>query len=390
VVRILTNILIFRRFATLSIRLLCVWTCCAYLAAQEVPTPSAPAEQTPLERVVATARVLQDFHFTKDIPDNDVSERVRPLLTDLKHGLRDWIGQLLNDSGSRNPKDAEKAAIASLMAASVYTDSQDAEYGSEEDKHPYGWVEELRIEQPKDNSQLLAVTTTIGLNCGNDTSLYVFQRRSAAWELVLAQEANDYADVGGAHGSFQYAISALEPGGGWYVATANINPWCSSMWQAIRFQVLRPGVAPYAPRILLDQNDTIYLGMDEGPNLALEKDRFRLSWFGGSIAPDVLIRVHVAEFEIGGYSAVRIPPYAVSAQDFIDEWLTLPWEEAEHWTRGKLGEVKYWHDRLHHWYPSPDEWIPWFICNRWLQEMQPILLPIMTLLLPLGRRKRAV
>src|SRR5262249_7368468 len=145
----------------------------------------------------------------------------------------------------------------------------------------YGDVYDIRIQQPEAHPDLLAVTTTIGVCCGDDTSFYLFKRENAEWRLVLAQEANDYDEIDGAQGRFTLAISPPDKQGKFFVVTANVNPWCTSNWQSLRYQVLRIGQSAYEPQILLSEKGTIYLAVDNPVyELKVQRNRFFLKFYG--------------------------------------------------------------------------------------------------------------
>src|SRR5262249_7376806 len=90
----------------------------------------------------------------------------------------------------------------------------------------YGDIEDINIQEPDGHPDLVAATTTLGVCCGSDTSLYLFQRSESAWHLILAQEAEEYDEVSGAQEMFEYRISPPDSDGRFFVVTANVNPWC--------------------------------------------------------------------------------------------------------------------------------------------------------------------
>jgi len=59
-----------------------------------------------------------------------------------------------------------------------------------------------------------------------------------------------------------------------------MNPWCASNWQSLRFYVVRPSGDPYAPRVLLNEKDSIYLGDDPMYSLEDETAGFALKFDG--------------------------------------------------------------------------------------------------------------
>ena len=47
------------------------------------------------------------------------------------------------------------------------------------------------------------------------------------------------------------------------MVTADVNPWCSSNWQQLRYKVLRPGEDPRHSQVLLDEIPSAYKDIDD-------------------------------------------------------------------------------------------------------------------------------
>jgi hypothetical protein len=144
--------------------------------------------------------------------------------------------------------------------------------------YDYGWIHSITVARPPRCLDLIAVTTTIGVCCGEDTSLYLFKREGSEWTLILADEVNGYPLISGARGRFEFGVSWPDDSGKFFVVATSVNPWCTSNWQAITYRVLRPGPTPYEPRVLLSRTQTIWL-IDEPPyRLDVRYNRFTLSF----------------------------------------------------------------------------------------------------------------
>lgn len=207
-----------------------------------------------------------------------------PLLTQLKHQLLDLILETLNESGAqkKTPKQLQASVLAKLSRVGVRVEAQKdvvADGNQRESGYIYADIYDIRIERPARHHNLLAVTTIIGVCCGDDSSLYVFKRNEAQWKLIPADESNGYTEISGAQGRFQYAISPPDRQGNFFVVTANVNPWCTSSWQSIRYKVLRPGLRSDQPEVILSARESIYLGMsDPVYKIELRGNSFTLSF----------------------------------------------------------------------------------------------------------------
>jgi hypothetical protein len=170
-------------------------------------------------------------------------------------------------------------------------------------------VYSINFQRPAGRSDLIAVTTMLGVTCGDDTSLYIFRRVETGWKLILAQEANDFALVSGAQGMFSYDISAQDSKD-FYVVTVNVNPWCTSNWQSIRYSALRIGRDAYEPVVLAKGEETIYIGVDPPVyQLVVRPKSFSISFAGEGSDTDIMngitSRTHVIQYKIQDRQAVR-------------------------------------------------------------------------------------
>jgi hypothetical protein len=185
---------------------------------------------------------------------------------------------------------------------------------------------EVRFDDVDGHPDLVAVTTAIDIPCGTDHSLYLF-RRDEGWALILARESNGYRTISGALDSFKYAVSPSDARGDFFVVTANVNPWCSSNWQTLRFDVRRIGDGPYASRVLFSDERVIFL--DEDYELKAGVDDVRLQWRASqSLDLGLHTRDHVRHFSVCGDRVERTAPFALAPEGFIDEWAQMPWQEA--------------------------------------------------------------
>lgn len=243
------------------------------------PSASSPAHDVDLRRVAETVDSLRRIHT--DSMDYAIPPAARPLLTVLKHRLRDLISDVLRVEGSEaSPQQLQARVIGDLRRfgvivtepACVTVDQNYVDKG-----YDYGEIYDITVKRPQYCFDLIAVTTTIGVCCGEDTSLYVFKYEDQAWKLILASEANDYYLVSGAQGTFQFGVSWPDQRGSFFVVTASVNPWCSSNWQSITCRVLRPGPAAYEPRVLLSRKQTIWLVNDPPYRLEVGDAEFSLS-----------------------------------------------------------------------------------------------------------------
>jgi hypothetical protein len=315
---------------------------CLALGLLAAAAPGRCAEGGAAEQAARVARTAESLHRVPvEDMDTDVPAAARPLLSRLKQELRALVAARLATAGERPAAALRARLIADLRPAGARLDAK-GRTRNEEPAHRYGDILELQVEEPPAHPGLLTVAITLGIMCGSDTSLYVFRREAARWQLVLAQESNGYATVAGAQNLYDYELSPPEPGGGFFMATVSISAWCTSNWQGIRLELLRPGASPDQPRVLLDELQSAF-GEDYRLRV-LGRDVVSLVFQGNeSLDRDNVVREHVLRYKVAGDRVARIPPLARKPADFLDEWLDLPWPQAREWSAPGLEE---WHARL--------------------------------------------
>ncbi|HEY0384527.1 MAG TPA: hypothetical protein VGC64_00880, partial [Pyrinomonadaceae bacterium] len=297
------------------------------------------------------ASVSETLNRLQAIKTDEFETRVppaaRPLLVQLKHQLRDLIADTLNAPAGRS---AQRAALRARvlvklgeMGIKVGDPPSDKNY-----QYTYGYIEDIGFQTPPRHPELLAVVTSLTVRCGEDSSLYLFRREGVRWRLLLADEANNYEDIGGAHGLFGYAISPPDHRGRFFVVTVNVNPWCNSNWQSIRYKVLRPGNSATQPRVIMSREGEIFLGVEPRYSLSVKENGFTLTFTGAlNLDAGLFSRLYVENFMVDERSATRVAPVALRAEDFLDEWIQLPWNEAARWSApGRRTELKRWHEKL--------------------------------------------
>ena len=233
--------------------------------------------QKPVTPLGQTVQALRKIHT--DCYDTGIPPKAKPLLGTLKKGLEDLVSDVLADSSATDLSagDLQFAINAKLKADGVLTyRSTDVVVDENyvDSGYDYGDVFEITVTQPAGHPDLLAVTTTIGVCCGEDTSFYLYRRRSYRWSLALAYTAGEYDEISGAHGQLQFGISPADKKGERFIVVANVNPWCTSNWQTLRYAVLRESRLPHRPHVLLEKAHSIFLNDDPSYSLVVGRDSF--------------------------------------------------------------------------------------------------------------------
>ena len=247
------------------------------------PSMPSPEDDVDLRLVAGTVASLRQIHTDSMEPYIPVA--AKPLLTALKHQLRDLIANRLRFEKRRvGTQQLQARAIVDLSNQGLI-DTEEAYFIVDTNYfdrgYDYGDIKSITVTRPHYDFDVIAVTTTVGICCGEDTSLYLFKYENEEWRLWLADEKNDYHRIDRAHGLFEFGLSWPDENKDYFVVTASVNPWCTSNWQSITYRVLRPGPAPYEPRVLLSRKETIYLGAADPPyRLEVDDSSFTLRFYG--------------------------------------------------------------------------------------------------------------
>ncbi len=197
------------------------------------------------------------------------------------------------------------------------------------------------------SERLVGIIATFDIECGSDAVLFIFRPDGGSWQEVLRWQSKPYATIGDAFWAFDYRISPPDKKGRWYVMTKHIAPWCSSTWSAINYAILRPQMTTVTPKVLLSGSDSMWWGNQDFGRLVVGSSDSDLRFHSSSIDAGVHNRVWIRHFRVSGDTVTRTQPVAVSPRDFVDEWLTSPWEEASKWSsKTPPDELRQAHQRL--------------------------------------------
>lgn len=246
---------------------------------------STPSYQNDADLRLITETVGSLRRIHTDSMDIDIPVAAKPVLTTLKHQLRDLIAHRLRFEKRRvSTQQLQARAIVDLSNLGLIDNEEgcvivDANYFDR--GYDYGDIDSITVTRPHDCFDLIAVTTMLGICCGEDTSLYLFKYEGEAWKLIVADEKNDYDSISDGRRLFEFGLSWPDENNDIFVVTASVNPWCSSNWQSITYRVSRPGAEAYEPRVLLSRTQTIYLRAEDPPyRLEVGDSSFTLRFYG--------------------------------------------------------------------------------------------------------------
>ena len=322
----------------------------ALATASTVQVQSGTTEQA-LAKLTAA---LKTVRATKPInTDRDAG----PELTPVKQALREWVETQLPppskpgriegtldvpDSGSLKQLAAqltEKLDKASLTCGDLESPSYRCKGVDDFFETERGYVGPVQLGTLYSGStQFLLLITGVGVQCGQDESVYIYQPEANRWKLVVESEQDDYrrgvysvqnvTEVALSDSSAESNKAAPLP----LVATLGFGPWCSSTWSSLTTRVWRISTATTSPKPLLDRTDGLWWGNGDFGNAELSESDFLVQRVDASMDAGVHHRMHVLHYRVGPDDQLtRIDPLALRPMDFVDEWLTSGWDEASKW-----------------------------------------------------------
>ena len=279
-------------------------------------------------------------------------------LTEAKHLLRDWVE---HEMGALEQADAA-AGLGDqlnkrLREAGLECDSTDDPQGKRcegrDDAdfmfNALGYAGDLKFVWTVPHNYL-ALITALGIGCGYDESVYVYQHQDDGWHRLLDSERDTYTAEAYKPQNVNDVLISQPPEGGKppLVLTTGISPWCSSNWQAVYYRLWRIAPDSLTPKPLVDDEGSVFL-TDAPVQARISPDDALIEYNDRSIDSGVFTRVVVRHFQVGGDgTARRTAPFALTPRALVDEWLVRPWSESLQWTDPKArSRLVSWHRKLH-------------------------------------------
>jgi len=230
-----------------------------------------------------------------------------PEFAELKHQIRDWTEE----------KIAKLRQGADLEAATSRTDNELSTVKLNRDDandHDLGDIDGVQLSHPDGDKTWLMMTSDVWREpCTIETSIYLYEWQRDGWarrfELEEPLQGVKRVEVGQPDAYYRRLVLVLG------------NSWgCASMWQQFSYRLFRVGSST---RELSSGDDTVYFGVDDGEayNGRLEPDGALMDYLTFSTDGSVLIRRRVLHLQIDGDTVTRVEPFALTAQDFVDDWL---------------------------------------------------------------------
>jgi hypothetical protein len=233
-------------------------------------------DNTSLVRLKNTVNTLRQIEVEPG--DTNIPKVALPLLTDLRRQIQHLVKSSL--ARTDEPRIVRQLVVDALNGIGASIGPPDD--SGESSWRPYGALTFLSIEKPNNAINTIFVVASISLNCGTDSALWIMKKKASGWQCIFADELNQYDSLDSAHSHFSYR---LLPDGAddFYLAVADVSPWCSSWWRTIRYRLYQLNVKKEESKPLLTKHDDIWIGGFRDPFYVLSTadNQFILEYYGG-------------------------------------------------------------------------------------------------------------
>jgi hypothetical protein len=304
----------------------------APLAAQQACSAAVQQDAT----AVASLRTeLRSTQLNEDAPEDDISPRAQQNLSAFKATLAKTVRDILACNSTTVTAPMLQDELAKLLTANPPQPPSGATIMNG-DKHYSEWLasgygRNLLISIGNLTPQLLTVTFTFHIPCGDDNVLQVFERNGNQWRERLLWQSPPYKAINGAFGDiFEYALLQSSAGSAWRLVVVHGKPWCTSRFSSFAIDVLDPASDPMHP-VILWHTDRSYSLSDFAPRLSASGDIFEFRIHADEMAfdPDnAFERSVIYRYRVSATGVTRLEPVATTGRGFVEEWLSMPWQEA--------------------------------------------------------------
>lgn len=263
--------------------------------------------------------------------DTDVPPPAREAIEHFKDGLKAYVEATLACTRG--------SASAAAIATALRSQGDAGKRGPDKDGH--GQALDYAVQTLPHHPGWIAIIPSFQIECGGDAIALFYSRKGAGWHEVMVNRSAPYNLVSGGWYGLDIHAPPAGPDGRWYIALVHDTSWCTSVWSAVHFQLVRPTANPLQPNIFLKDD------LDDNLNFAhvvtATPRWFEIRAADWSHDTGILYRTSIHRWAIDGDRTHRVPPVAPTAQDFTDEWIQTPWREASGWGAPGLAA---WHKRL--------------------------------------------
>ena len=272
----------------------------------------------------------------------------RPVFTEIKHKLRDWVESRLHEFRDRDEARALALELNAEVRKAGLSCGWEAGPGGQQcpEWSQLGYLGQVTL---KVELGLLIATTGIGIQCGDDESAYAYEFINGKWQRFWQSEQVDYRE-----GRYKpQNLLIVSPSGGDFspgadpssilILTLGREPWCSSNWHDVYYRVWQVRLDRREEKLLLDGADWANVGDNID---GLVRPREVLIEYSTLSADDSITRREVLHYFLRDAHLEREGPVALRPRDFVEEWMRTEWPASSRWIAegSSPSGLKTWHD----------------------------------------------
>ena len=278
---------------------------------------------------------LRSIKLDEDSPGDDLLAIAQQKLPALKSAL----AQTALDVLACNSVSVEPSTLQTQIARLLDANPPQPPPGSSVtngDKHyaewlAFGYGRNLLVSVGHLSPKLLSVTFTFHIPCGDDHLLIIFEPDLGHWRERLLWQAPPYKEISGAFGDGFFTALLTPSPGQWRLVAIHGRPWCTSRFSSFDMDVLAPTSEPTHPRVVW-HTERGYSRTDYPETLKVltpDTFEFRNNADAMSFDENAFERTVIYRYRLADDHVTRLEPIAMNARYFVDEWLTMPWNEAQ-------------------------------------------------------------
>jgi hypothetical protein len=334
---------------------------CGFVRAEVGCSPAAKATSS------ASLRLAQGkaLRFEASPMDSGVPAEVAPQLIQLKKALAEATDAELACEGIDENGVRIQARLRAFLRNAAPGMAIPKETKEDDDFKPirglFGNEVSAKVRLFGGPPLLLEVTLQSDVTCGKDSQLLIYEVRDGHWRRALRWTSDfgkgtgsgrGYAASGGAAWGDFFLISTMVPDAAhperWRAVVAHGTPWCSSRFSVFGLAVLAP--AENADARVVWQTERGFSRLDYEARLRGSGNEFELRLHADEMEFDrynSFERLVVYRYRVQGDAVTRLEPVAGNARGFVEEWLSMPWDEAlAQLDSGGENDIKPVHDRF--------------------------------------------
>ena len=276
----------------------------------------------------------------KQFKDREGVPTATPEVTVAKHQLRDWIESRL----TKFPANGDELTLAADLHAGL----RDAQLFCDDDSEclptAMGFLDEIQVNREK-NFLIIQTAVGVGIWCGYDYSAYVYEWAGNGWRRIFENEQDDYTK-GKYLPQILHAIhiATAESDGSRLIMTLGSRTGCVSAFKPVYYRVWRLSADRRATKLLLDGTDLMNDESEPPVEGSVKPDDVLVEFARGGTgygSPHKAVR----HYHVQGDSVKQIEPIAPPPRDFVEEWLSAPWEQSI--ARSDSPSLQEWHAKVH-------------------------------------------